>query len=566
MDKKTIIRTLEQIALHMELLGENPFKISAFRKAANTLELDGRSLAEMDDIYELKGIGKSTGMVIQDLIEKGESETLKELERKVPRSMLDMLKIPGLGGKRIAKIREALGIESIEALYEAAKANEISQLPGFGKKTEQNFIEAIEQLNERSDKHPLWLVEKMVKEVEKALNQIEQVKKYEATGSYRRREEESSDLDFIVVTDEPDSVTKQLKELLPIDSIIGSGESKFSFTARFDEYVDVDIRFVTATQFATAIHHFTGSKDHNVKMRQRAKERGEKISEYGVTLKDGTMQTFDTEEQFFNHFDLPFIPPNLRQNGTELEKLDEMERMVKLEHMNSDLHMHTTWSDGAFSIGEMREALKAKGYTHAVITDHSQYLKVANGLTPERLFEQQKEIAASNIDDFLLLSGTEMDILPDGSLDFDDEVLANLDFVIASIHSSFNQKEEEIMHRLHEAMKNPHVDMIAHPTGRVIGKRDGYAINIPQFLQWAKQYHKIVEVNASPYRLDLSVEHLKLAKELGVWIAINTDAHAIDQLDYMELGVLHTQKAYIEREQIVNTWTKEQFLERIVNK
>lgn len=566
MDKKTIIRTLEQIALHMELLGENPFKISAFRKAANTLELDDRSLAEMDNIYELKGIGKSTGTVIRDLIEKGESETLKELEQQVPKSMLDMLKIPGLGGKRIAKIREALGIESIEALYEAAKANEISQLPGFGKKTEQNFIEAIEQLNERSDKHPLWLVEKMVKEVEKALNQIEQVEKYEATGSYRRREEESSDLDFIVVTDESDSVTKQLKELLPIDSIIGSGESKFSFTARFDEYVDVDIRFVTAAQFATAIHHFTGSKDHNVKMRQRAKERGEKISEYGVTLEDGTMQTFDTEEQFFNHFDLPFIPPNLRQNGTELEKLDEMERMVKVEHMNSDLHMHTTWSDGAFSIGEMREALKAKGYTHAVITDHSQYLKVANGLTPERLFEQQKEIAASNIDDFLLLSGTEMDILPDGSLDFDDEVLANLDFVIASIHSSFNQKEEEIMHRLHEAMKNPHVDMIAHPTGRVIGKRDGYAINIPQFLQWAKQYHKIVEVNASPYRLDLSVEHLKLAKELGVWIAINTDAHAIDQLDYMELGVLHTQKAYIEREQIVNTWTKEQFLERIVHK
>ncbi len=566
MDKKTIIRTLEQIALHMELLGENPFKISAFRKAANTLELDGRSLAEMDNIYELKGIGKSTGTVIRDLIEKGESETLKELEQQVPKSMLDMLKIPGLGGKRIAKIREALGIESIEALYEAAKANEISQLPGFGKKTEQNFIEAIEQLNERSDKHPLWLVEKMVKEVTAALDQIAEVEKYEATGSYRRREEESSDLDFIVVTAQPEAVTDQMKELLPIDSIIGSGEAKFSFTARFDEYVDVDIRFVKVEQFATAIHHFTGSKDHNVKMRQRAKERGEKISEYGVTLEDGTVQTFETEEQFFNHFDLPFIPPNLRQNGTELEKLDEMERMVKLEHINSDLHMHTTWSDGAFSIGEMREALKSKGYTHAVITDHSQYLKVANGLTPERLLEQQKEITASNTDDFLLLSGTEMDILPDGTLDFDDDVLANLDFVIASIHSSFNQKEEEIMDRLHEAMKNPHVDMIAHPTGRVIGKRDGYAINIPQFLQWAKQYNKIVEVNASPYRLDLSVEHLKLAKELGVWIAINTDAHAIDQLDYMELGVLHTQKAYIEREQVVNTWTKEQFLERIVQK
>ena len=259
MDKKTIIRTLEQIALHMELLGENPFKISAFRKAANTLELDGRSLAEMDNIYELKGIGKSTGTVIRELIEKGESETLKELEQQVPKSMLDMLKIPGLGGKRIAKIREALGIESIEALYEAAKANEISQLPGFGKKTEQNFIEAIEQLNERSDKHPLWLVEKMVKEVATALDQIEEVEKYEATGSYRRREEESSDLDFIVVTAQPEAVTDQMKELLPIDSIIGSGEAKFSFTAHFDEYVDVDIRFVTAEQFATAIHHFTGS-------------------------------------------------------------------------------------------------------------------------------------------------------------------------------------------------------------------------------------------------------------------------------------------------------------------
>ncbi|HEY9582441.1 MAG TPA: DNA polymerase/3'-5' exonuclease PolX, partial [Savagea sp.] len=495
MDKKTIIRTLEQIALHMELLGENPFKISAFRKAANTLELDGRSLAEMDNVYELKGIGKSTGTVIRDLIEKGESETLKELEQQVPKSMLDMLKIPGLGGKRIAKIREALGIESIEALYEAAKANEISQLPGFGKKTEQNFIEAIEQLNERSDKHPLWLVEKMVKEVATALDQIAEVEKYEATGSYRRREEESSDLDFIVVTAQPEAVTDQMKELLPIDSIIGSGEAKFSFTARFDEYVDVDIRFVKAEQFATAIHHFTGSKDHNVKMRQLAKSKGMKISEYGVEMEDGTVKTFHSETDFFAFFDLPFIPPSMRKDGTEIDRAQEIADVVTFEDIRGDFHMHTTWSDGGYSIREMVEACRDRGYTHMVITDHTQYLKVANGLTPERVRNQIAEIRKLNAeyDDIEIFCGTEMDILPDGSLDFEDDLLSELDFVIASINSNFNQSQEQIMNRLHAAMKNPYVTMIAHPTGRIIGQRDGYNPDVPQLIEWAKKYDKILE-------------------------------------------------------------------------
>lgn len=552
----------------MELLGENHFKVAAFRKAANVLELDPRSLAEMDDILSLKGIGKGTGAVITDLLEKGQSDLLLELEETVPKGLIPLLKIPGLGGKRIAKLHGTLGIDSIETLKQACEDNQVSQVSGFGKKTEENILAAIETLETRSDKFPIWKVEQTVTMVEDVIRTIDEVTRFSVAGSYRRTEEESSDVDFIIVTEEPAIVREKLMTGLPVLETIAAGDAKLSITLDVEDPIDADFRFVKDEQFATAIHHFTGSKDHNVRMRQLAKSKGWKISEYGVEDEHGEMRTFDTEEAFFAHFNLPFIPPALRQNGQELDRVNEIEALVDVKDIRADLHMHTTWSDGGYSIREMVEAARKKGYSHIVITDHSQYLKVANGLTRERLREQISEIRALNdeYEDIEIFCGTEMDILPDATLDFDDELLQELDFVIAAIHSSFNQSQEDIMERLHTAMKNPYVNMIAHPTGRIIGKRDGYNPDVSQLIKWAKEYGKILELNANPYRLDLKTAYLIEAQELGVPIAINTDTHGIDQLDFMEIGVNYAKKAWINKDNVVNTWSLEKFITEVVRK
>lgn len=552
----------------MELLGENHFKVAAFRKAANVLELDPRSLAEMDDILKLKGIGKGTGAVIIDLMEKGQSDLLLELEETVPKGLVPLLKIPGLGGKRIAKLHEAIGIDSIETLRAACVEGAVSKVPGFGKKTEENILTAIDVLDTRAGKFPIWKVESVVKLIEEELDAIDEVKRFSVAGSYRRTEEESSDVDFIIVTEEPAIVREKLLTTLPLLDTIAAGDAKLSITLDLEDPIDADFRFVKAEQFASAIHHFTGSKDHNVRMRQLAKSRGQKISEYGVEEASGEVTTFETEEQFFAHFDLPFIPPALRQDGREIDRVEEIPSLVTIEDIRSDLHMHTTWSDGGYSIREMVEAARAKGYSHIVITDHSDYLKVANGLSPERLREQIAEVRTLNkeYDDIEVFCGTEMDILPDATLDFDDELLAELDFVIAAIHSSFSQSQEQIMERLHTAMKNPHVNMIAHPTGRIIGQREGYNPDVSQLIKWAKEYGKILELNANPYRLDLKVDYLIEAQEAGVNIAINTDAHAIDQLNFMETGVNHAKKAWIKKETIVNTWSLDKFIAEVVKK
>lgn len=568
MNKKKIIQTFEKIAMYMELLGENHFKVGAFRRAANVLELDSRSLSEMDDILKLKGIGKGTGAVITDLIEKGESDLLIELEETVPKGLVPLLKIPGLGGKRIAKLRETIGIDSIESLHEACLEGAVRKVPGFGKKTEENILAAIEAFGTRQGKFPHWKMEKVVHLVEARLEEIAEITRYSVAGSYRRTEEESSDVDFILVTEAPSIVREKLLASLPILEKIAAGDAKLSVTLDMEDPIDADFRFMKDEQFATAIHHFTGSKDHNVALRQLAKSKGLKISEYGVEDEEGNMTTFETEEQFFNHFGLPFIPPTLRQNGKELDRVDEIPGIVTIEDIRSDLHMHSTWSDGAHSIREMVEACRAIGYSHIVITDHTQFLRVANGLTPERVREQIEEIRSLNkeYDDIEIFCGTEMDILPDATLDFDDELLSELDFVIASIHSSFNQPQEQIMERLHAAMKNPHVDMIAHPTGRIVGQRDGYNPDVPQLIEWAKKYNKILELNANPHRLDLAAEYLIQAQDAGVKIAINTDAHAIDTLRFMETGVNYGQKAWLKKETVVNTWPLEKFISEIIEK
>lgn len=565
MNKKIIIRTLEKIALYMELQGENPFKVSAFRKAAAALETDERSLSEIDDITAIKGIGKGTAAVIHELMESGKSSVLEELEAAVPKGLVPLMKLPGLGGKKLAKLYQELNIVDAETLKAACEAQQVRALAGFGAKTEEKILKELESFGARVERLPVWELELIVFEINELLASLPEVQKFSVAGSFRRVKETSKDVDFIIATEDHDAVREAILSRLPVQETIAAGDTKVSIILDVENPVSVDFRLVKLHEFATALHHFTGSKDHNVRMRQLAKAQGKKISEYGIEQPDGTVATFESEEAFFAHFDLPFIPPTVRESGRELERLDELAGLPQLDDIVSDLHMHTTWSDGAHSVAEMGEALIARGYSYGVITDHSQYLKVANGLTPERLDKQKMEIFAFNEahPEFRLYRGTEMDILPDGSLDFDDEVMRELDFVIASIHSSFSQPQEKIMERLHEAVRNPYVHMIAHPTGRIIGQRAGYDPDVPQLIEWAAQYGKILELNANPYRLDLATEYLQLAMEKNVPIAINTDAHAIDQLRFMDIGVKYAQKAWVKKELVVNTWNVNQFEEFI---
>lgn len=561
MNKKNIIHTLEQIALYLELKGENPFKIAAFRKAAQALETDTRSMSEIDDITAIKGIGKGTAAVITDLLENGRSEVLLELQNEIPKGLPPLLKLPGLGGKKIAKLYKELGVDSAESLRVACEEGKVAALSGFGKKTQDKIMKELQSFGEKAETHPIWLLDELVTQLNVLLEEIQEIDEFFVAGSFRRVKEQSKDIDFIIATENPAAVKEALLSKLSYQEIIASGDTKISVELQ-TEGIQVDFRLVSNEEYATALHHFTGSKDHNVRMRQIAKEHGEKISEYGIEQQDGRVLTFDSETAFFAHYNLPFIPPTVRMGGKEFDRLDQIPDLIELSDIQADLHMHTTWSDGAYAVHEMGQALIDKGYQYGVITDHSQYLKVANGLTPERLKLQRKEIEQFNREhpEFTLLTGTEMDILPDGSLDFDDEVMADLDFVIASIHSSFSQPQEKIMERLHAALKNPHVDMIAHPTGRIIGKRDGYNPDVPQLIAWAKEYGKILELNANPYRLDLCMEHLEMAARAGVPIAINTDAHAIDQLRFMEVGTKYAQKAWLKKENIVNTWSLKDFM------
>nr|WP_263325502.1 DNA polymerase/3'-5' exonuclease PolX [Neobacillus sp. Marseille-Q6967] len=568
-DKKDVIRLLETIAVYLELKGENPFKVSAFRKAASALEFDDRSLSEIEDFTAISGIGKGTAAVIDEYIKEGTSSVLQELKEEVPKGLIPLLQLPGLGGKKIAKLYKELGVKDVTSLEEACKAGKVQALAGFGKKTEEKILGAIANVGSRPERLPLAYMLPIAEQIEDRLSKMEGIEKFSRAGSLRRMRETIKDLDFIIGTDHPSLVKQQLLDLPNIKEVIGAGDTKVSVTFALDYDVSADFRLVKPEEFMTTLHHFTGSKDHNVRMRQLAKERGEKISEYGVeNVETGEIRTFTSEEEFYKYFDLPFIPPEIREDGKEVEDFAVDFELIELDDIKGDLHMHSTWSDGAHSIEEMVEECRARGYKYMAITDHSQYLKVANGLTRERLLQQREEIKKLNekYDDILILSGVEMDILPDGTLDYEDDVLAEMDFVIASIHSAFTQPREKIMERLSTALQNHHVDLIAHPTGRKIGRREGYDVDIDLLIQLAKETNTALELNANPNRLDLAAEYLRKAQDAGVKIMINTDAHRVDTLAQMAIGVSAAKKGWIKKSSVLNALDTNDLLEFLHNR
>ena len=548
----------------MELNGENTFKVSAYRKAAQSLEIDERSLDEIKDVTELKGIGKGVGEVISEYRETGTSSTLKELQRLVPEGLISLMKIQGLGSKKIAKLYKELNITDKESLQEACEAGKVSELSGFAKKTEQNILEAVKALGAKKDHYPIDLMRHLNKDIMTYLEQLEEVEHYSEAGSFRRYKEVSKDLDYIISTRHPLHVQQQLLNIPNKVKEVAVGETKVSLELEYDdETIGVDFRLVEPEAFYHTLQHFTGSKDHNIRIRQLAKAQNEKVSEYGIEQQDGTLLQFQSEAEIYQHFGSHWIAPAIREDGSEFDR--DLNSIITLDDIKGDLHMHTTYSDGAFSIREMIEANIKKGYEYMVITDHSKSLKVAHGLQVERLLRQNEEIKNLNEEytEIDIYSGTEMDILHDGSLDYEDDILSQLDYVIAAIHQGFNQSEEEIMKRLEHACRNPYVRHIAHPTGRIIERREGYQPNIEQLMQLAEETQTVMEINANPKRLDLNAATVK--KYPNIKLTINTDAHHVDHLDFMKYGVATAQKGFVNKDRVINTMTRDAFKNFINN-
>ncbi|HLR62649.1 MAG TPA: DNA polymerase/3'-5' exonuclease PolX [Lentibacillus sp.] len=563
-NKKDVIKLLEKIAVYLELKGENPFKISAYRKASQALERDERSIADIDDFTKIKGIGKGTASVITEYIQNESSETLTQLEYEIPAGLIPLLDLPGLGGKKLAKLYQELNISDADSLKQACEKGKVEQLEGFGKKSAEKILTALEEANERPERLPIATMLPLAEQIEDYLETIAEIDDYSRAGSLRRMRETVKDIDFIIASDNPSAVRDRLLELERIKEVIAQGETKVSVTLEDVYDINVDFRIVEPVEFASTLHHFTGSKDHNVAMRQLAKSKGEKINEYGVEVEEtGETLTFESEQAFFDHFDLHYIPPEVRENTGEVEAYREPVPLIELKDIRGDLHMHTTWSDGGQSLEEMVNQARLKKYDYITITDHSKYLRIANGLNETRLRKQRDEIAKLNekYHDIHIFAGVEMDILPDGTLDFSDKFLKEMDFVIGAIHSSFNQSQEKIMHRLDAALANPYVSLVAHPTGRLIGRRQGYRADVARLIERAKETDTALEINANPNRLDLSSEWARKAQEEGVKIAINTDAHDYSMLDHMNYGVATARKGWISKDTVINTWSKQKLMD-----
>lgn len=554
MKKVEAMMLLEKIAQYMEIKGENPFKINAFRKAAIALENTDLELEDIDDLTSISGIGKGTAAVLEEYRDTGRSEVLEALQEEIPFGLMNLLKIQGLGGKKLAKLRE-VGVVDLESLIRVLEDGTAASLPGFGAKSVEKLLAAAKNLESRPERLAYAVMRPIVEEINELLEKETLVLRHSVGGSFRRAEETCKDLDFIIATEKPIELREKLLALPFINEVIAAGETKVSLVLEREEMVSVDFRMVEPGAFAATLHHFTGSKDHNVRMRQLAKAKGESISEYGVETADGLWQP-KTEEELFERYGLPFIPPELREGHAEFEH--DLSKLVTLDDIKADAHMHTVWSDGKLTVDEIVMAMKDRGYEWMAITDHGKYLTFVNGLTEERLEAQGEEIReAAKTHDMNVLRGVEMDIRPDGTLDYEPEFLETLDYVVASIHSKMDQSVDEIMARLENACRSPYVNVIAHPTGRLIGRRDGYPIDEDKLIALAKETGTALELNANPNRLDLTASTLKKAKAAGVKVMINTDTHHPDMMEDMALGVLHARKAYLEPSDIINCFTFE---------
>ncbi len=573
MQNAEIAAAFDELAHLLELRGENAFRVRAYRTAARAIEQLSDSVAEIiadpqRDLTSVTGVGTTIAAKCRTLVETGQLPQLEELRQSTPPVLLKMTRIPGLGIKKALALLKELSIQSLEELRQACMDHRVGALKGFGAKTEQMILAGLEIAESASLRLRIDQAERLVERLREHLQSCSSIEQLEFAGSYRRGKETVGDIDVLVVSSDPAEVMDQLARLPGMVSLTARGETKMSI--RVDEQFQVDLRVVGAESFGAALQYFTGSKEHNVAVRSRARKMGLTVNEYGVAKLDDPEVLFAgrSEQELYQALGLVWIPPELREGRQEIEwaaNPETMPRLIEMGDIIADLHMHTTASDGSQSIAEMAAAAQRRGLKTIAITDHSQRVSMARGLDATRLLAQWLEIDEFNTTldgQFRVLKGIECDILEAGPMDLPDEVLAQADWVIGSIHYGQKQSREQITDRITGALANPHVDQIAHPTGRLIGARAPYEVDMDAVIQAAVEFGKVLELNASPMRLDLNEAHLMAAARAGVPIAINTDAHSIEGLQTIRFGIIQARRALLTPEQVVNTWPLQKLLAR----
>ncbi|MGM0439040.1 MAG: DNA polymerase/3'-5' exonuclease PolX [Patescibacteria group bacterium] len=575
MKNKKLADILNRIADYLEM-DDVDYKPFAYQRAANSiLELE----KPINEIYEeegregieqISGIGEAIADKVEEYLLTGEVEHLERLKEKFPIDMDNLLRVEGLGPKSIKKLYEELDIKNLKELKEKAENNEIANLKGFGDKTEKNILEAIDFLEKDEGKWSLGEVLPVANEIFEELKNLKEVKKISFAGSLRRKKELVGDVDILVSASRTKQIMNKFTSFSRVEKVLGQGDTKSSI--KLQEGFDVDIRVVEKASFGSALQYFTGSKSHNIRVRKIAIAKGFKLNEYGL-FKDGKKVAGKTEEGIYKKLGMTYIPPEIREDRGEVEEAQKGNKfsLCELSDIKGDLHTHTTWTGGKQSVEEMARAANELGYDYIGIADHTKYLQVENGLDEEELEKQRKEINKVNNKlkkeglDFKILQGCEANILKDGSLDISDESLKKIDYVIAGIHSHFKLEKKEMTKRLIKAIKHPQVNIISHPTGRLIKKRESLNLDINKILKIAKEEAVILEINSSPHRLDLSDKYIKQCIENNQYLVINSDAHHKDQLKNMKYGINQARRGWAESKDIVNTKKITKLLE-ILNK
>ncbi|MBM4074103.1 MAG: DNA polymerase/3'-5' exonuclease PolX [Planctomycetes bacterium] len=564
-----IASTFEELADLLEIQGANAFRVRAYRNAARTLENLSESAADILNstdrkLTDLDGIGDDLADKISTIIRTGALPQLEELRSEVPAGVAEMLKIPGLGPKKVSALFHQLGLTTLQDLKAACESGKVSELKGFGKKTSQSILEGIEHVAESGKRFLISVARDAAETIADDLSQLPSVSKVSVAGSCRRRKETCGDLDLLAISDDSADVMGHLSKHPLVASVLAQGDTKQR--VRLKNGIELDLRVIPEKSYGAAMQYFTGSKEHNIVIRRRAQERGLKLNEYGLFRGDEYVAG-RTEEEIYSAVGLPYIPPELRENRGEIELAEagRLPKLVELADIQGDLHMHTTATDGSASIREMAEAAKLRGLKYIAITDHSKRVTMANGLDADRLRKHWEEIdrVRNSITGIEILRGIECDILEDATLDLDDDVLKEADWVIAVLHYGLKQPRETIMKRLLNAVQNPHVDVIGHPTGRLIGSRPPADIDFTTFLKAAADHGVMLEINSSPTRLDLDDIQAAAAKSLGIPIVIDTDSHATNGFETLVYGVDQARRAGLTKSDVANAWSWNAFHERL---
>ncbi len=565
MTNEEIAHVLRNMADLLEMKGEQRYKVVAYQKAARAIEYvsgDLREISEEGNLAEIQGIGKSLAAKIDEMLATGRLEQYERMVAEMPDGVLRILDVPGIGPKMAYRIASELGVSTLEGLENAIHAGRLEELPRMGKKTGDNILRHIRSDRTKDNRILLGKALPIAEEVCDALRPL--VPNITPGGSVRRLEETVGDIDILGTSDRPEKVIDAFVGLPSVTEILARGPTKASVV--LNDSLQVDLRIVAHDAFGNLLQHFTGSKEHNVLFRERARRMGLSVSEYGITdLDTGKVEKYATEDEIYARLDLPYIPPEIRWGKDEIELAEQgrLPELIEVDDLRGDLHCHSEWSDGRDALEALRDAADALGYDYLAVTDHSSGRGIANGLTEERLLEQIeliRRIGASKKPGVRLLAGTEVDIRADGSLDYPDEILERLDVVVASIHSGMHQDRERMTKRIVKAMENPNVDIIGHPTARVIGERPAIDVDIEAVLEAARRTGTAIEINASPHRLDLRDVWVRRAAELGVPLVISSDSHATAHLSGLRFGVNVARRGMCQRQDVLNTRPLPEFL------